>query len=144
MDIVFCFHFCDPNTDVVLRSLAFYADNVNTTLDKLHETMTCHTEKMDAQYGKQSGLFFASINLMSYNSVDISPDQHDLVMAAWRHAFVTSIAGCVVSDVYDVTNVGGNPEVYEYTKQAYQAQILRATLNTHAGVVQSEAPRKKM
>lgn len=144
MNLVFCFHFCDPNNDVVVRSLAFYADNVNTTLDNLYETMAYHTKKMDAQYGKQSGLFFASFNLMSYNSVDISPNQHDLVMAAWRHVFVNSIAGCVVSEVYDVTNVGGNAEVYEYTKQAYEAEKLRATLTTHLTAPTAVKPSKKI
>lgn len=144
MDLVFCFHFCDPTTEMVSRSLAFYAANVNTTLDKLSETMARHTEKMSTQYGVQGGLFFASINLMSYNSVDINPEQYDLVMAAWRNAFANDLTDCAVGEVYDVTNVGGNTEIYEYTKQAYEDEKLRTTLTIHITTTSLVAPSKKI
>ena len=144
MDLVFWFHFCDPNTERVLRSLAFYAANIKTTWDKLGEAMARHTENMSAQYGEQSGLHFIGINMIVYNSVDINPEQYDLVMQSWRHAFATDLTDCEVGEVCDVTNVHDNTEVYERTKRAHEAQQLRASLTTHITAPALVAPSKKI
>lgn len=144
MDLIFCFFFCEPNTERVLRSLTFYATNINTTWDKLGEAMVRHTETMSAQYGEQSGLRFENINMIVYNSVDINPQQHDLVMAAWRQVFANDLTDCVVGEVCDVTNVGTYGEIYDYTKQAYEAQQLRAALATHITAPNTVAPPKKI
>lgn len=148
MDIVFYFHFYAHNNDFTpARSLAFYATHINTTWDKLDHTIACCAEDMDAQYGEHCGLVSSKPNMIGYSSSDIEGPLQDQVMQAWRSVFANHFIGCVVGDVFDVTHVKNDAQIYECTKDAYehqQAQQLRGTLNAHITPPVSPAAAKKI
>ena len=140
MDAVFYFHFYAPNDGFTpLRSLAFYVDNITTAWDKLDERMGYLEGGIEAQYGEHCALVALTsaqtgTKLIGYSSSDIHGEKRQQVMDVWRTTFVRIAHGCVVSDVYDVTNVGGGAEMSRYVKDAYehqQAQQLRDRLNAH-------------
>lgn len=149
MDAVFYFHFYEHNNDFTpLRSLAFYATNLSTTWEQLDETIAFCAEDMDAKYGEHCGVIGNSgVNAMGYASSEIEGvGRQDRLMDAWRNVFVQRIPGCVVGEVFDVTDVASDAEIFQHTKDAYeqqQAEQLRDKLNTHVTTT-SVASCKKM
>ena len=155
MDAVFYFHFHDHTEDVKsLRSLAFYVDNITTAWDELDFKMGCAEGAIEAQYGAHWAEFMLTsvitgIKLIGYSSLDIHGEKCQRVMDVWRTTFLSIANGCVVSEVYDVTNVGFNfnVEVSQYVKDAYdqqQAELLRLTLTDHVKHTGALAPSKKI
>ncbi len=147
MDLVFYFRLYDSQNEPA-RSLAFYVANINTTWDEMYESVVFNRQKLAEQYGgRSSGLVRSyGVNLIGYAS-DIDAEQHDHVMAAWRHAFVSDFAGCEVSDMCDITNVDSATEIFERTQDAYQqqqAQKLRAKLSATITTTASPAAVKKI
>lgn len=150
MDAVFYFHFYEHNNDFTpLRSLAFYATNLSTTWEQLDGTIAFCAEDMDAKYGEHCGVIGNSgVNAIGYASSEIEGvGRQDRLMDAWRNVFVQRIPGCVVGEVFDVTDVARDAAIFERTQQAYeqqQAQLLRDTLNTQVATAGSSAAAKKM
>lgn len=149
MDAVFYFHFYEHNNDFTpLRSLAFYATNLSTTWEQLDETIAFCAEDMDAKYGEHCGVIGNSgVNAIGYASSEIEGvGRQDRLMDAWRNVFVQRIPGCVVGEVFDVTDVARDAAIFERTKHAHeqqQAEQLRDKLNTHVTTT-SVASCKKM
>lgn len=149
MDIVFRFNFYHRSKDFS-HALAFYVANINTTRDKLFETMALCAQKMDAQYGehRRHALPRIGSNLIGYSSSEISAEHHNHVMHAWRTAFLNEFSGCVAGNVLDVTAVDGDAKLLQHAKESYeqqqQAQLLRDTLNAHIHPTASPATAKKI
>lgn len=148
MDIVFWFNFYHRSKDFS-HALAFYVANINTTRDKLYETMALCAQKMDAQYGehRRNALPRIGSHLIGYSSSEIPAEHHNHVMHAWRTAFLRDFVGCAVSDVYDVTTVLDNEKIFGHTKDLYeqqQAQQLRDTLTAHITISASPTAVKKI
>jgi len=147
MDAVFYFHFYAPTNDVTpLSSLAFYATNITTPWDELDWKMGYSEGDIEAQYGAHCGLVELTIEssgtkLIGYSTSEIHEQQRQQVMNVWRGTFLEIDPGCVVGDVYDVTNMGGSVDIYRYVKDAYdqqQAELLRDRLN--ANITTSVSP----
>lgn len=94
---------------------------------------------IEAQYGEHCGLVGLTIEssgtkLIGYSTSKIHEGQRAQLMNVWRATFLEIDPGCVVGDVYDVTDMVGTVDIYRYVKDAYehqQAQQLRTTLNAH-------------
>lgn len=153
MDAVLYFHFYDPNDDFrTTRSLAFYAAHITTPWGELDRRMGYSERDIEAQYGGHRALIVLTISttgtkLIGYGSSEIHGERCQQVMNVWRATFLNIANGCVVSDVYDVTNVGGALEIYRYVKDAHehqQAQKLRETLNANITISASPTAAKKI
>jgi len=140
MDAVFYFHFYAQNNDFTpTRSLAFYATNITTPWDELDWKMGYSEGDIEAQYGEHCGLVGLTIEssgtkLIGYSTSKIHEQQRGPLMNVWRATFLEIDPGCVVGEVYDVTDMVGTVDIYRYVKDAYehqQAQQLRTTLNAH-------------
>lgn len=150
MDAVLYFHFYDPKDMFTpTRTLAFYAAHITTPWDELNRMMRHSEGDIEAQYGehRRHAVPRIGINLIGYSSSEISAEQHNHVMHAWRTAFLRDFVGCAVSDVYDVTTVSGNAKIFEHTKDLYeqqQAQQLSDTLTAHITTSASPTAAKKI
>lgn len=149
MDAVFYFHFYDHNNDFTpTRSLAFYATNISTTWEQLDETIAYCAEDMYIKYGEHCGLISTRSSAIGYMSSEIEGvETQNHLMDVWREIFAQRIPGCVVGEVFDVTDVANDAQIFEHTKQAHeqqQAQLLRDTLTTHVTGNGSSVPSKKM
>lgn len=148
MDAVFRFHFYDDTKDVPpTRSLAFFITNISRTWGEMDWIVSFTALNMETEYGNHCESVSARSNVIGYISSDIEGNRQDQLMQKWRTAFLNDFSGCMAGNVLDVTNVGGDAKLLQYTKDLFehqQAQQLRDTLNTHVGVVQSKTPTKKM
>lgn len=153
MDAVFYFHFYAPTDDFTpLRSLAFYATNITTPWDELDGKVGYSEGDIEAQYGEHCGLVGLTIEssgtkLIGYSTSEIHEQQRAQLMNVWRATFLEIDPGCVVGDVYDVTNMDGSVDIYRYVKDAYehqQALLLRDTLTTHITTPASTTAAKKI
>lgn len=142
MDAVFYFHFHEHNHNTPTHSLAFYANTTGWAVDFIEGFVQ---GAMVAQYGVHCNVVYKKSNIIGFRSWGIRPNQCQHVMEQWRQTFSRQF-GWGVSGVFDVTHVKHH-QMFSHVKQAHehtQAQLLRATLNTHIGVVQSVAQAKKM
>lgn len=152
MDVVFYFHFHEYYPKNTTRSLAFYAANIPTTWDKLDGRICCWERKIETQYGehRRSVVLTSAatgVKIIGYSSSDIHGERCHEVMNLWRDTFLKNANTCVVSNVYDVTNIREVPELFHYVKDAHahqQAQQLRDTLNATITTCASPATVKKI
>lgn len=155
MDLVFYFHFYDHTKDALpSRSLAFYIANLtfNTPRDwdELERKIAYCAKEMTEKYGEPSGVFHGwspDAGLLGVTSTGFDELLQDQVMDGWRSAFVNNFTGGEFSEVFDITYIKDDAQIFSHVKQAYehqQAQQLRETLNAHITTSASPTTIKKI
>ena len=153
MDAVFHITFYLDPGHIVQRE-AFYIDRLDGWWDEMEEHLAYCAEQLEKTYGQfnwvsgRSGAGIKNFGCDCFIDQSNSNNIHKQVMDEWRQIFHDAQPNCVLGPVcaVDVPSTGLS-EVLKITYQAYeqqQTQQLRDTLNTHVGVVQSVAQRKKM